>query len=139
MTIGVAIDNIPSGIALGSLLTVSIPKGIELALILFLHGIPEGITIGYFLKESKMNLFTVILLSILASVPMSIGASIGSGLSKVSTEIISVSLAFASGLILYVVFRETLEEARETWRGRLSTVGNVLGMITGFLTVTLIH
>lgn len=139
MTIGVAIDNFPSGIALGSMFAISTIKGIQLALILFIHAIPEGLTIGYFLKESKKNLFTVLLLSIIASVPMGLGASIGATISKVSPQIISVSLAFASGLILYVVFRETLEEARETWRGRLSTIGNVLGMILGFLTVTLIH
>ena len=139
MTIGVAIDNFPSGIALGSIFTISKIKGFQLAIVLFLHSIPEGLTIGYFLKESKKSLFTILLFSIIASVPMGIGASIGATISKISPQIISISLAFASGLILYVVFRETLEEARKTWHGRLSTIGNVLGLIVGFFAVTLIH
>jgi len=139
MTVGVIIDSIPSGIALGSLFGVSYIEGMQLVLVLILHGIPEGLTIGYFLKESDTNLFTIILLSILASIPMGIGATLGLAISKISTSIISLSLAFASGIMMYVVFRETLGEARETWKGRLSTVGNVLGMIFGFLAVNLIH
>lgn len=139
LTIGVAIDNFPAGIALGSLFSVSLVKGLQLALILVIHGIPEGLSIGYFLKESRKSLFTVLLFSIIASIPMGFGAMLGAMLSKVSTKVISISLAFASGLIMYVVFRETLGEARETWKGRLSTIGNVLGMIFGFLAVSLIH
>ncbi|MDP4147182.1 MAG: ZIP family metal transporter [Bacillota bacterium] len=139
MTIGFAIDNFPAGIALGSLLSISIIKGLQLAAILILHGIPEGLTIGYFLKQSNKDLFTILLLSIFASFPMALGASIGSAVSKQYPRLIPITLAFASALIMYAVFRETLEEARETWSGRLSAIGNVLGMILGFITVTLIH
>ncbi|MDP4146798.1 MAG: ZIP family metal transporter, partial [Bacillota bacterium] len=115
MTIGFAIDNFPAGIALGSLLSISLLKGLQLALILILHGIPEGLTIGYLLKQSNKSLFTIMLLSIFASIPMALGAGIGSIISKQSPKFIPVALAFASALIMYAVFRETLEEARETW------------------------
>ncbi len=43
MAIGTGIHNIPAGIALGSLLNISYVRGIQLAIALLLHGIPEGL------------------------------------------------------------------------------------------------
>ena len=53
MSIG--IHNIPAGIALGSLLNISYTQGIQLAIAL-LHGIPEGLTLGIYLKESNSKI-----------------------------------------------------------------------------------
>jgi len=53
--------------------------------------------------------------------------------------IISISLAFAGGLMLYVTCRETLYQARKTWNGRLSTIGNALGMVLGVFFIAFLH
>ena len=139
MTIGIAMDNFPSGIALGSLYDISPTKGMQLALILMIHSIPEGISIGYFLKQSNKSIFRILSFSIIASIPMNLGYFLGVTLNKISPIVNSLSLAFASGLILYIVFRETLNESTKIWTGRLSSIGNVLGIILGLLSVTLIH
>ncbi|HBB28819.1 Zinc transporter ZupT [bioreactor metagenome] len=139
MAIGIGIHNIPSGIALGSLISTSPIKGFHLIIALILHGIPEGLTVGIFLREIKASLFSLIFISVLTSIPMGLGSILGGVLSKISIVVICLSLAFAGGMILYITFRETLPSACDTWRGRFSTIGNVLGMITGILMVSFLH
>lgn len=133
MAIAIGIHNIPSGIALGSLLSTSPIKGIHLAIALILHGIPEGLAIGLFFRESNLSTFSLIIISIITSIPMGLGALLGGIISKISLVVISISLAFASGMILYIICSETLPNARETWEGRLSTIGIVIGVIAGIL------
>jgi len=139
MAIGIGIHNIPSGVALGSFFSTSVEKAFHLASALIIHGIPEGLAIGIFLRESNSSLFNLILISILTSLPMGLGSLLGGIIGKISPVIISVSLSFAGGMILYIICRETLPNARDTWRGRMSTIGNVLGMIAGMLIVFLYH
>jgi ZIP family zinc transporter len=139
MAVGIGIHNIPVGIALGSLLNISYTKGIQLAIVLFLHSIPEGLTLGIYLKEGSTKILTIILFSLVASIPMGIGTLIGSILSNISPVIISISLSFAAGLILYTIYKELLPESIGLWRGRLSTIGSVLGLIVGRLFILIIH
>ena len=70
---------------------------------------------------------------------MGLGSLLGGIISKISPITISISLAFAGGMILYIIYRETLPSARDTWNDRLSTIGNVLGMIAGILLVSSFH
>ena len=139
MAIGTGIHNIPGGIALGSLFYVSYIKGIQMALVLILHGIPEGMAIGIFLRESNSKMFLLILISVLTSIPMGIGSLLGGLISETSPYITSISLSFAGGMILYVVLRETLQESRNLWKGRLTTIGNILGIILGISFVSFFH
>lgn len=136
MAIGIGIHNIPSGIALGSLLSTSPIKGLHLAIALILHGIPEGLAVGIFFRESNLSTLTLILISIITSIPMGLGSLLGGIISKISPIVFCISLAFAGGMILYIICRETLPSARDTWRGRMSTIGNVIGMIIGILIVS---
>ncbi|WML37640.1 ZIP family metal transporter [Clostridium sp. OS1-26] len=136
MAIGIGIHNIPSGVALGSLISTSPIKGFHLAIALILHGIPEGLAVGIFLRESNASTFSLIFISVLTSIPMGIGSVLGGIISKISPVVICISLAFAGGMILYIICRETLPSARDTWKGRMSTIGNVIGMIAGMLIVS---
>lgn len=139
MALGIGIHNIPGGIALGSMLFISPIKGLHLGVVLLLHGIPEGLAIGVFLKEYGAGILKMLYFSFYTSMPMGISAAVGKAISNISPFIISISLAFAGGLILYITCRETLYQARETWKGRLSTVGNGLGMVLGVFFITFLH
>jgi len=136
MAIAIGIHNIPSGIALGSLLSTSPIKGLHLIIALILHGIPEGLAIGIFFRESSLSTFSLFVISIITSIPMGLGALLGGIMSKISPVLISMSLAFAGGMILYIICSETLPNARDTWKGRLSTIGIVIGVITGILIIS---
>lgn len=133
MAIAIGIHHLPIGFALGSLLSANPVKGIHLAIAVVLHGLPEGLALGIFFNESKVGIFSLILISIFTSIPMGLGAIIGGIISEVSPAIISLSLAFTGGMILYIISSETIPNSREIWKGRLSTIGIVLGVIGGIL------
>lgn len=133
MAIAIGIHHLPIGFALASLLSTNPIKGIHLAIAVALHGVPEGLALGIFFNESKICVFSLILISILTCVPMGLGALLGGIISGVSPAIISLSLAFTSGMILYIISSETIPKARETWKGRISTIGIVSGFIIGLL------
>ena len=138
MAIGIGIHNLPSGIALGSLNASAPLKELHLATALIMHSIPEGLTLGIFLRESKAGLFSYILISVLTSIPMGLGAIIGSYIIGISPVVICISLALAGGMILYIIYHETLPHSREIWNGRLCSFSNVVGMAAGvFLNSTL--
>lgn len=139
MAIGIGIHNIPSGIALGSLFYISYIEGISLALILILHGIPEAIAVGIFLKESCSNLKKYIWILLLTSLTMGLGALLGGIAGSVSPYIISISLSLAASMILYIVFRETIPEAIELMEVRHSSSSIILGIIVGIFITSLVH
>lgn len=139
IAIGIGIHNIPSGLALGALLSSSQAKGFKLATALLLHGIPEGLTIGMYLKEGKASLIAIVMYSLLPSLPMGAGSFIGGFISKLSPIITSISLAFAAGLILYTIYKEMLPESISLWKGRLSAVSTVLGIIITKLFMSTLH
>lgn len=137
MAIGISIHNLPSGLALGSLLFHSPQNGVYLAIALIIHGIPEGLTLGVLFREgikSKLKLFVI---SILISIPMGIGSILGCVFS--SPPLICFSLSFAAAMMLYVTLRETIPTANDLWKGRLTTIGNVLGIILGLLFVSMLE
>lgn len=137
MSIGISIHNLPSGLALGSLLNHSLKNGLYLAFALIIHGIPEGLTLGVLFRggiKSKLKLFII---SVLISIPMGIGSILGCILS--TPILICISLSLAATMILYVTLRETLPTANDMWKGRLTTFGNILGIIMGMLFVSLLE
>lgn len=139
LAVAMGFDSLPGGIALGSIYTISLPKAFEMSSVFILHGIPEGLSIGLLLRESNVTAVTLVIFTILTSLPMAVGSFIGGVISGISTAIISICLSFASGLILYITFREIIPKTRELWSGRLSSVGSVMGLLTGILTMLALH
>lgn len=139
IAIGIGIHNIPGGIALGSLFYISYIKGTSLALILILHGIPEAIAVGIFLKESCSNFKNYIWILLFTSLTMGLGALLGGIAGSVSPYIISISLSLAASMILYIVFRETIPEAIELMEVRHSSSSIILGIIVGIFITSLVH
>lgn len=139
MAIAIGLDNLPGGVALGSMYTLSHPKGFEMATVLMIHGIPEGLSLGLFLRESDIRTFMLISITIFTSLPMAAGSLIGGIISEVSSSIVSVCLSFACGMMLYITFREIIPKTRELWSGRLSSVGSVIGLVTGAMIMIALH
>lgn len=137
MAIGIGIHNLPSGLALGALLLNSPENGLYLAIALILHEIPEGLTLGVLFRECNVSKLILLIISIVISIPMGLGGAFGCILR--TPFIICLSLSFAGVMILYVTLRETLPTANDLWKGRLTTIGNVLGIIFGMLFISIIE
>ncbi len=137
LSVGIGLHNIPSGVALGALLYVSLRSSIPLIIALVLHGIPESIALGVFFKECRIKKRTVFVISLLISLPMGIGSLLGGIVSKLFPYILSASIAFAAGLILYIILSEIFPEAKRL-RTSLSfifesTVGFIIGIVFSIL------
>ena len=131
VSIGLAIHNIPEGLAIGSGFDASIKLGYSLALAICFHDIPEGISMAIPMKNGGMKIYKIMIYVILSGLATGVGALIGSIIGKVSEEIIAICLSFAAGAMLYIVSGELIPESNKLYKGRISSLGNMLGFIIG--------
>ena len=131
VSIGLALHNIPEGLAIGSGFDSSTSLGISLAIAICLHDIPEGISMAVPMKNGGMSPLKVMLYVILSGIATGIGALIGSVIGNISEQIISICLSFAAGAMLYIVTGELIPEANNLYKGRITALGNMIGFIIG--------
>lgn len=131
VSIGLAIHNFPEGLAIGSGFESSIKLGLSLALAIAIHDIPEGISMAVPMKNGGMKPSKVIYLVVLSGITTGIGAFFGAIIGSISKEIIALCLAFAAGAMLYIVSGELVPESNKLYKGRITSVGNMIGFILG--------
>ena len=85
------------------------------------------------MKNGGMKITKVILYVILSGVTTGIGAFFGALVGTISQEIIAICLSFAAGAMLYIVSGELIPESNKLYKGRMSSVGNIIGFILGIL------
>ena len=137
VSIGLAIHNVPEGLAIGSGFEASVKLGYSLALAICFHDIPEGISMAVPMKSGGMKIYKIMLYVILSGLATGAGALIGSIIGKVSERIIAICLSFAAGAMLYIVSGELIPESNKLYKGRMSALGNMLGFVIGIF-VTLL-
>ena len=131
MALAIAIHNFPEGLAIGSGFDVSTKLGLGLAIAICLHDVPEGISMAVPLKNGGMSKLKVIYYVILSGVATGVGAFFGAIIGNISTLVISICLSFAAGAMLYIVSGELIPEANNLYRGKMSAIGSMLGIIVG--------
>lgn len=137
VSIGLAIHNIPEGLAIGSGFEASLKLGFSLAIAICFHDIPEGISMALPMKNGGMKAYKIMFYVILSGIATGVGALIGSIVGKISEQIIAIALSFAAGAMLYIVSGELIPESNSLYKGRISALGNVIGFIIG-ICVTLL-
>lgn len=135
VSIGLALHNFPEGLAIGSGFGASLKLGYSLALAILLHDIPEGVSMAVPMKNGGMKISKVIFYVILSGVTTGIGAFFGALVGTISQEIIAICLSFAAGAMLYIVSGELIPESNKLYRGRIASIGNILGFVLGILAV----
>lgn len=135
--IGLAIHNFPEGLAIGSGFESSIKLGYTLAIAILLHDIPEGISMSVPMKNGGMRKIKVIIFTLLSGVTTGIGAFFGAIIGGISAEVIGMCLAFAAGAMLYIVSGELIPESNKIYKGRIGSIGNILGFIVGIFAINL--
>lgn len=131
VSLGLAIHNFPEGLAIGSGMEASFKLGINLAIAICLHDIPEGISMAVPMKAGGMSKSKIIIYVILSGITTGIGAFFGAVVGKISQGIIGICLSFAAGAMLYIVSGELTPEANNLHRGKLTALGNILGILLG--------
>ena len=131
VSIGLALHNFPEGLAIGSGFGASVKLGYSLAIAILLHDIPEGVSMALPMKNGGMKASKVIFYVILSGITTGIGAFFGALIGTISEKIIAICLSFAAGAMLYIVSGELIPESNKLYKGRMNSIGNILGFILG--------
>lgn len=129
----VALHNMPVGMAIGATFANSNGTygGILAALIIGLHNIPEGMSIAAPLLSGGANARKAVGIAALSGLPVILGALLGYSVGMMNPVLLSISLSFAAGAMLYVIFGELLPESEHLWQHRLSGLSTMLGILLG--------
>ena len=141
MACAIALHNMPEGMVIGasyasdSAAGAAGGMGLVMAVVIGLHNIPEGMAVAVPLITGGMGRAKAILITALSGAPTIIGALAGFALGTLSPFWLSLSLSFASGAMLYVVFGELLPEAILMWRSKMPALASVVGLLVGLMII----
>lgn len=129
---GIALHNLPEGLAIGAGVEASPELGLMIALAIGLHNVPEGLAIAGPLKAGGLSMGTVLLLTLLAGLMAPLGTAIGLLIMQVSPVMIGGALAFAAGAMVYIVNDELIPQANKM-NNHLANAGLISGLLLAFV------
>ena len=110
-------------------------KTTKLVFAVTLHNIPEGMAISVPLISGGMSKMKAVFLTALSGFPTVLGAFIGYAIGDVGPIGLSLSLSFASGAMLYVVYGEIIPQALLMHRSKAPAFAIIMGLIVGLLII----
>ncbi|MEG0132679.1 MAG: ZIP family metal transporter [Clostridium sp.] len=137
MALGLMMHNFPEGIIMGFGFVKGSGLGIKMSILISIHDIPEGIAMTAPLIAAGKNPLKILWYSFLVAFPTIIGAWIGILLNNISNVFLGYSIAFASGIMIYVAFGQMLPESNELRSGYTNAMWIILGIIFGFVMINL--
>jgi len=106
-----------------------------LAILIGLHNIPEGMAVSVPLISGGMPRSKAVLLTALSGVPTMVGALLGYLIGEIGAVGLALSLGFASGAMLYVVFGEILPQAILMYHSKLPAFSVIAGILLGLFII----
>lgn len=138
MVLAIALHNFPEGLSIGSSYSHENNMGIILAIIIALHNIPEGMAIVTPLICGGMNKGKAVFLTAISGFPTVLGAILGYLVGGAGDLSLSVSLALASGAMIYVVFGEIIPQAFLMLKSKMPTIFIIIGILMGIILINII-
>ena len=140
MACAIALHNVPEGMTIGASYAtndngVMGRAALALAVLIGLHNIPEGMAVSVPLISGGMKKPKAVLITAMSGVPTMIGALLGYLLGDIGAVGLALSLGFASGAMLYVVFGEILPQAILMYHSKLPAFATIGGMLVGLLII----
>ena len=89
------------------------------------------------MKNGGMKASKVIFYVILSGITTGIGAFFGAILGGISQSVISLCLSFAAGAMIYIVSGELIPESNRLYHGRMTAIGNMLGLLIGIFAMSI--
>lgn len=136
--IALMIHNLPEGVIMGCGFAAGGTLGLKMSLVIAIHDIPEGIAVAAPLMASKVKPYKILWYAFVTAFPTAIGSWFGAYIGNISPKVLCGSLAFASGIMLYVVCGEMIPESSRLWDGVTSTIGTLIGVILGLIMTVVI-
>ena len=106
-----------------------------LILSITLHNIPEGMAVSVPLISGGMPRWKAVLITAASGLPTIAGALLGYWLGEIGPLGLTLSLGFASGAMLYVVFGEILPQSILMYHSKLPAFSAIVGILVGILII----
>ena len=139
MAFAIALHNVPEGMTIGASYAsnngVMGSSALILAVLIGLHNIPEGMAVSVPLISGGMAKGKAVFLTAMSGVPTIIGALLGYVIGELGALGLALSLGFASGAMLYVVFGEILPQAILMYHSKLPAFSAIIGMLVGLFII----
>ncbi len=139
MACAIALHNIPEGMTIGASFAVSDnlmwSTGMIMAVLIGLHNIPEGMAVAVPLISGGTGRVKATLLTAACGLPTVLGAWLGFWLGDIGPLGLTMSLGFASGAMLYVVFGEIMPESYLIYRSKLPAFAVMVGLALGMFMI----
>ena len=141
MACAIALHNLPEGMVIGAsyandgAVGFTITGGLVLAIVIGLHNIHEGMSVSVPLIAGGMNKTKAVVVTALTGAPTIIGAILGYTFGSLGPTALAISLSFASGAMLYVVFGELLPESILMWRSKFPAFAMLIGLLVGMVII----
>ena len=139
MACAIALHNVPEGMTIGASYAVSQGAmgraALVLAVIIGLHNIPEGMAVSVPLISGGMPKWKAVLITAATGIPTVLGALLGYGLGELGPLSLTMSLGFASGAMLYVVFGEILPQSILMYHSKMPAFSAIVGILVGLLII----
>ena len=139
MACAIALHNIPEGMTIGASFAVSDNlmwgTGMIMAVLIGLHNIPEGMAVAVPLISGGTGRARATLITAACGLPTLLGAWLGFWLGDIGPLGLTMSLGFASGAMLYVVFGEIMPESYLIYRSKLPAFAVMVGLALGMFMI----
>ena len=139
MACAIALHNIPEGMTIGASYAgdggVMGKAALTLAILIGLHNIPEGMAVSVPLISGGMKRWRAVLITASTGIPTIVGALLGYALGEIGPMGLTMSLGFASGAMLYVVFGEILPQSILMYHSKMPAFSTIVGILVGLLII----
>ena len=139
MACAIALHNVPEGMTIGASYAsndgVMGSAALVLAVLIGLHNIPEGMAVSVPLISGGMKKWKAVMITAATGIPTILGALLGYLLGEIGPLGLTVSLGFASGALLYVVFGEILPQSILMYHSKLPAFSAIAGILVGMLII----
>ena len=139
MASAIALHNVPEGMTIGASYAsndgVMGSAALVLAILIGLHNIPEGMAVSVPLISGGMSKWKAVLITACTGIPTILGALLGYVLGEIGPLGLTMSLGFASGAMLYVVFGEILPQSILMYHSKLPAFSAIVGILAGILII----
>ena len=139
MASAIALHNVPEGMTIGASYAsndgVMGSAALVLAVLIGLHNIPEGMAVSVPLISGGMKRWKAVLITACSGIPTILGALLGYVLGEIGPMGLTLSLGFASGAMLYVVFGEILPQSILMYHSKLPAFSTIVGILVGMLII----
>ena len=139
MACAIALHNVPEGMTIGASYAsndaVLGSAALLLAVLIGLHNIPEGMAVSVPLISGGMGKVKAVLITASSGIPTVLGALLGYLLGEIGAVGLAMSLGFASGAMLYVVFGEILPQSILMHHSKIPAFSTIVGILVGLLVI----